>query len=159
MVRFLDKEKERHLLDALFGLMHENMHTIAPSAMPREAEKKLWISCISDALTKPPRQIALLFSGDELAGFCMYYVNGGVFMIEELQLQRNFGHTTLIMELVRFLGCVLPRDVRFLEAFTDRRNERSRVLMERLGMEQVEEDGSFLHYRGKMDTIYRWIGK
>ena len=151
MIRFLDKEREMGLLPMLFDLLHENMKDIAPSGLDYEEEKKRWLSCVQPALGKDPRRIVLIFDGAKLAGFLQYYVNSDVFMVEEIQIRRDCRGSSLIASLWKFMGRVIPQDIKFIEAFADQRNRASQKLMRKLGMELVDQtpDGQFVHYRGK----------
>lgn len=157
MVRYLDKDKEQGLLPELFDLLYENMTPIAPFSASFEAEKRQWLSCIGEALQKDPRQMLLLYRGSVLAGFCMYYINGGKLMVEEVQIREAYRRTTLAVELFRFLKGILPQDAVYIEAFADKRNIPSRNLMENHGMEPIGEtpDGSCIHYRGMINCIFK----
>ena len=151
MVRLLDKQREMHLLGALFDLMQQNMSHIAPTAW----EKAKWLAEVGSALKKAPRQIALMYCGGEPVGFCMYYVNDGVFMVEELQILPEFRSSTLIAEVWKFFLRTVPEDTGFMEAWADRENAYSRKLLGRLGLEIVDAtpDGQLLHFRGDLKKV------
>lgn len=157
MVRYLDKERELTLLPALFDVMYENMKEIAPFAEGYEAEKLQWVSCITEAMQKEPRKILLLYRKTELVGFCMYYINGGKLMVEEMQIRNAYQRTSIAAELFRFLKRNLMPDTEFVEAFADQRNTHSRKLMEKHGINPIGEtpDGVFVHYRGKVSCIFQ----
>ena len=155
MIRFLDKEKEMYLLEQLFDLLYENMRTIAPSGLPYKAEKQQWLSEVAPAMAKAPRQIVLLFDGEELAGYLQYYINNGLFMVEEIQLRKDCRVSSLFVSLWKFMSRIIPEDTQTIEAYADPRNHLSCKLMAKLGMEMVE-DGSYghlLHFRGTMKSI------
>lgn len=151
MVRLLDKEKELHMLGKLFDLMQYNMADVAPTAW----KKAKWLAEVGGALKKQPRQIALMYSVGNLAGFCMYYVNGGVFMVEELQLLREYRSTGVIAQLWKFFLRMVPEDTRYMEAYTDRENAYSQKLLGRMGLKIVDRtaDGQLLHFRGDFGKI------
>ena len=150
MIRFLDKERELELLPGLFDLLYENMKDIAPSGMDYESEKAQWLSCVAPALRKEPRRVVLMFDGAELAGFLQYYVNSGVFMVEEIQIRKDCRASSLIAALWKFMSCTIPADTEFIEAYADHRNLKSRMLMQKLGMKPVgrTEDDRYIHFRG-----------
>ena len=152
MIRFLDKEREMELLPQLFDLLYENMKDIAPSGMDYESEKTLWLSRVEPALGKEPRRIVLIFDGAELAGFLQYYVNSGIFMVEEVQIRRDCRTSSMIAALWKFMSRVIPKETEFIEAYADQRNLKSRKLMQKLGMEPVGQtpDAQYVHYRGKI---------
>lgn len=157
MVRFLDKNEEMGLLPELFDLLYRNMEQITPFAQPYETEKRQWVRCLEEALQKPPRQMVLLYHNCKLAGFCMFYINGGVLMMEEVQIQREFQRSTLVVELYRFLKGILPGDTVYVEAYADKRNLNSRRMMEKHGMEPVAgtQDADFIRYRGTVSSIFK----
>ena len=147
MVRFLNKENEIGMLRELFDILYRNMESIAPSQGCFQEEKAEWIDCIGAAMKKPPRQMLLLYAGDTLAGFCMYYINGDAMMVEEVQIRREYQRTVMAAELFRYIRHHLLPNVCRLEAYADRRNTASQHLMKKLGMEQIDDDGRFLHFR------------
>lgn len=153
MIRLLDKERELGLLPQLFDLFYENMSVIAPEDRPYEEQKREWLSCIGEALTREPRQILLFYAGKTLAGFCMYYIRGDMLMIEELQIRAAYQKTVLAAELYRFVRRNLLAKVNWIEAYAHGTNAASQRLMKKLGMEQVGCDGGFLHFRGKTEKI------
>lgn len=151
MVRLLDKERELPLLRTLFNLMRRNMADVVPAAW----EKAKWLREVRSALKKEPRQIVLLYCKEELAGFCMYYVNGGVFMVEELQILQGFRSGGMIVELTRFFLRTVPEDTRYIQAYADRENAYSRKLLGRLGLRCINEDtdDTYLHFSGDFREI------
>ena len=157
MIRFLDKEKELHLLEQLFDLLYENMRPIAPSDLPYEEEKHQWLSQVGPAMAKAPRQIVLVYDGEELVGYLQYYINRGLFMVEEIQLRKDCRSTSHFASLWKFMARVIPEDTHTMEAYADPRNLASHHLMEKLGMTVVEEDseGHFLHFRGPLHKLRR----
>lgn len=156
-VCYLDKsEKERWLL-RLFDLFYENMSVIAPSGMTYEAERAAWLANVSPALDKAPRQVLLALDGEELAGFVMFYTREDLLMVEEVQLRREYQGGLLFLRLCRKLLADLPEEVGTVEAYAHRRNDRSRKLMKRLGMEEVPEKSPFVHLRGELSDVKRWF--
>ena len=85
---YLDKTQKERWLPVLFDLFYDNMRHIAPSELPYEQEKKQWLTEVSPALEKAPRQIILCFADDALAGYVQYYTNGNLLMIEEKAKQQ-----------------------------------------------------------------------
>ena len=154
MIRFLDKEKELHLLEQLFDLLYENMHTIS-SGLPYEEEKQQWLCEVGPALAKPPRQIVLMYHADTLVGYLQYYINKGLFMVEEIQLRKDCRATSLFVSLWKFMSPILPEDTHTIEAYADPKNLLSQSLMKKLGMEVIEDPSckNLLHYRGSLNKI------
>lgn len=150
---YLDKAEKDLWLPQLFDLFYENMSVIVPSGMACEIERAEWLANVSPALDKAPRQVLLAVGGEELAGFVMFYTRKDLLMVEEVQLRREYQGDLLFLRLCRKLLADLPEEVRSVEAYAHRQNDRSRKLMKRLGMEEVPEESPFVHLRGDLETI------
>ena len=154
----LDKSKKDSILPALFDILHSNMSRIAPSGKSYEDELSHWLSCVSPALDKEPRRILLIYDGCVLAGFFQYFVNGGLFMIEEIQLCERYHRTGALGELYAYLAGVIPEDTELVEAYAHKSNITSIALLGRLGLEVIGEtdDGSLYRFRGRYANIPRY---
>ncbi|MBE6941531.1 MAG: hypothetical protein E7455_04550 [Ruminococcaceae bacterium] len=155
MIRFgtLNKNEKERWLPQLFDLFYDNMRKIAPSELSYEQEKQQWLGAVSPALEKAPRQIILCFADDSLAGYVQYYTNGNLLMIEEVQIKQAYQRTTLFYCFGKYLAKMLPADLETLEAFAVKQNLRSRKLMGKLGMTQIDENSNFVHLRGSAREI------
>ena len=151
----LNKSEKYTWLPRLFDLYYINMCSIAPSVLSREDERTQWLASVSPALDKAPRQILLCCSDGLLSGFIQYYTRGELLMIEEVQLTTDCQHSTVFLGFIRALIRQLPREIRYVEAYADKRNRRSIDLMHRLGMQELTEaEGSpFLHFKGNAAKI------
>ena len=156
MIRYLDKENELELLEELFGLFFENMNAIAPEEAPYEVQNREWVACIREALTKKPRQIMLIYAEGKLAGFCMYYINKGILMIEELQLRQAYHRTAVLLPLYRHFKKQIDR-IEYVECFAHKQNSHSRKLIGKWGMMPVGQtpDGGIIHFQGLADRIFQ----
>lgn len=144
----LNKQEKDIWLPRMFELFYGNIHPIAPSGLDYEQEYAQWLENVSPALEKAPRQVILCLADGGLAGFLQYYTNGKLLMIEELQIQKAYQNTTLFLGFCRYLLGLIPAEVEYIEAYAHQGNARSQRLMQRLGMEQLEVDGPFVHLRG-----------
>ena len=156
MVRYLDKVNELGLLEELFDLFFDNMNAIAPEEEPYAMQKRQWVACITEALTKDPRQILLIYAEGQLTGFCMYYINKGILMIEELQLRPEFHRTAVLLPLYHFFRKQTGK-IDYVECFAHKQNSHSRKLIAKRGLEPVGEtpDGNCIHYSGSAKEIFR----
>ncbi|MBR2018791.1 MAG: hypothetical protein IKA05_00155 [Clostridia bacterium] len=155
-ISFLDKQKAAETLPILFDLLYENMSQIAPSGESYETDRAEWLSAVLPAMQQEPRQILLLQDGNALAGYVQYYVNNGVFMVEEIQLRQAYQRTRALYRVCRFLKTVVPRETRWIEAYAHKRNTVSQSLIQSLGMECVGENrnGNSWHYRGALSALW-----
>ena len=153
-LNFLDKAQKDLWLPKLFEILYHNMKDIAPSGVSYEEEWEDWVSAVGPALDKAPRQIILIHAGDSLAGYFQYYVNGGVFMVEEIQIVPEYQGTTLFCALFRFLARVLPEGIETIAAYAHKSNLRSQKIMMKLGMEKAgESEGNFCCFKGDFRLV------
>ena len=149
---YMDKSEKDIWLPQLFDLLYLNMQNIAPSGMSYEEEREEWLSNVSPAIDKAPRQIIMCFDGAELAGYIQYYTRDDMLMVEEIQLAPNYHRTMLFYRFCSFLAANLPDDIEYIEAFAEARNTHSQRIMQKLGMQiDAEEGGAYVHLRGKAD--------
>lgn len=152
---FLDKSRAGEALPALFDILHQNMSHIAPSGQAYEEDRALWLSCVAPALQRTARQILLLYDGEVLAGYLQYYVNDGVFMVEEVQLKVAYQRTLLLHRLCQFLTTVIPAETKYIEAYAHKDNAISQALQRSLGMVHIgtKENGT-LHFQGDCQKLF-----
>lgn len=159
MIRFtvLNKKEKDVWLPRLFDLFYRNMREITPGELSYEQEKQQWLSNVSPALDKDPRQIFLCFDGDVLAGYVQYYTNQKLLMVEEIQMENAYQRTTLFYGICAKLSNMLPEDIETLEAYAHKDNLYSQKLMIKLGMTQIAEEGPFVHLRGSVKSLHRYF--
>ena len=150
---FLDKRQKDMWLPKLFDLYYENMCVIAPSGLGYAQERQQWLDAVSPALDKDPRKILLCTGEEGLLGYIQFYTRNDLLMIEEVQIAKAYQRTLLFAQLCRFLKGTLPEEIHYVEAYADDRNVNSRKLMEKLGMNLLEEEGQFVYLRGDFDRI------
>ena len=160
-IRELDKSQKDAVLPLLFDILHANMSKIAPTGNSYEEDLAFWLSCVSPALEKNPRRILLLYDGDEIAGFFQYFVNNGLFMMEEIQFRDCYQGTGVFSELYAYLTRIIPKDTEFVEAYANKGNHKSIAVLNHLGLEVIGENknGISYHFRGRYETILRRYGE
>ena len=152
---FLDKTRTSDVLPLLFDILYENMSKIVPSEQSYEDERDEWLTAVIPAIQKAPRQILLMYDDEMLAGYLQYYVNNGVFMVEEIQLKPSYQRTLLLHYLCRFLVDVIPSDTEYIEAFVHEKNVSSQKLQRSLGMEHIDtKKNGTLHFRGNCQKLF-----
>ena len=144
----LDKSRKSEILPLLFDIFYENTSKISPFPKPYEAERDEWLSEVSPALEKAPRQIILIHHGTDLAGFVMYYTRGELLMIEELQLVPKYQRTLLCYKTVKYLCEFLGEKIERIEAYALKSNQTSIRLMQDLGFTKINDTlgTKFLHF-------------
>ena len=151
----MDKAQKNHWLPIIFDLYYQNMHSIAPSSLPYSQERSVWLSEVSPAVDKAPRQIILCQKDDQLIGYIQYYTRGALLMIEEFQICSFYQNTLLFHRMCRYLGRQLPEEIRYIEAFADIRNHASLNLMKKLGFHEAEHSSPFVHLRADFVEVKR----
>lgn len=153
---YLDKNKKTEYLPLLFDILYSNMKDIAPI----EFIKEEFIQEVGTALEKEPRKIVILYHGDELAGFLMYYTRENMIMIEELQIVKKYQRTKLLYQLCKFMISILPENIAIIESFVDKRNSNSLSLQSWLEMKAVESvNDNLLKMRGSTQVFMSKIRK
>jgi hypothetical protein len=153
--KYLNKSEKNAFLPLLFDIFYNNTIELAPSEKSYELQRDEWLSEVSPALEKEPRQVILCYSEDELAGFLMYYTRGELLMVEELQLKKKFQRTRMFYLLCKHLMSVLPSDISIVEAYALKNNLNSQGIMQYLGMDFVPHEIGFplVHLRGSAEKI------
>ena len=150
--RYLPKPPTPDVLDEIFDILATNMRVIAPTGLTYEEDRAQWLSCVPPALEKEARQIVLIYDRDELIGFFQYYVTAdhSVFMMEEIQFKPAYHGSGLFGDLYRYLIPRLPENIQAVEAYADKRNQKSLAVLAHLGLTVIGENknGISYHLRG-----------
>lgn len=152
---YADKAAKSTWLPAIFALLYANMSVIAPTGCTFEEDFAEWVSHVSPALDKAPRQIVLMYDGDRLIGYFQYYVNGPLFMMEEIQLERTYHGSGVFQTFYRWLLPRLPADIQWVEAYAHKQNAKSRGILAHLGLCPVGEGtgGRTDRFRGDFGVL------
>ena len=151
----LDKSQKDSVLQYLYEILYSNMSKIVPMNNSYDD----WMSRVSTALEKEQRQILLICDGDKIVGFFQYFVNNGLFMMEEIQLCDPYKGSGAFRELYAYLTGIIPENTELVEAYADKVNHKSIEILTHLGLEIIGEDESFYHFRGRYENILRKYGK
>lgn len=155
--RYADKNNVKEILPLLFSILHSNMSVIAPTGNSYEDDYKIWLSNIVPAMEKDARQIVLMFCGDELAGYFQYYVNdvSSSLMMEEIQIKEKYQGTGLFSDFYRWLVSKLPKDIKFVEAYSHKNNCKSQNILEHLRLIKTGENSSLFYYKGSYNSLLK----
>lgn len=141
---------EENLLPALFDILYTNMSSLAPTGYTYQEDLDIWLGYMRPAMKESGRKILLLYSGDILAGYFQYSVEGNTVFIEEIELKSEYQRTMLFYRCCQFLLEEIPVQIRYLISYVNKRNRHSISIHEKLGMERIGENrsGSSWQYRG-----------
>ncbi len=151
----IDRRNARNILPRLFEVLHSNMSVIAPTGNSYMEDEELWVSCIAEALEKSARQLLLVMDGEAVAGFFMYYVNGDLWMMEEIQFAPAYQGSGLFRALYAHLLEILPDSVKYVEAYANKQNQKSIGILTHLGLAVMGENknGNSYHFRGRYSDL------
>ena len=156
----LQKPDSDSVLPILFEILHSNMSRIAPTGNSYDEDFSMWMSCIKPALEKAPRHILLLYDNDEIIGYFQYYVNDGIFMMEDIQFRAQYQGIGMFEELYHYLVKTLPPNTEFVEAYANKKNEKSIAVLIHLGLDIIGENKNGISYRfrGRYENLIRRYG-
>ena len=143
------------LMPRLFEILHANMSIIAPTGNVYEDDFEDWCAKVYPALTTTVREIVLMYDETNIIGYFQYYVNGGVFMMEEIQIKQEYQGAGVFSALYSWLMQRLPAALQTVEAYANKLNEKSQGILTHLGLSQIGENkgGSCYHYRGDYKNL------
>lgn len=156
-----DKSSVNELLPDLFSLFYENMHLIVPFEKSYGEAFVEWSYEVLPALQKEPRKLVLMYFECQFVGFFMYYVNNGIFMMEEIQIKKEFQSSGIFLLFYEWLVKRLPADISFVEAFVNAENFKSQKILEHMGLSKFEDiqNERFLHYKGNYAVLLNKYGE
>lgn len=150
----MDKSDADLMLPVLFKIMYANMQHIAKNEEYNTAYH-IWYSKVKPAIAKASRQIVLMYSHDDLAGFFQYYVSDKTLMMEEIQISKEYQGTGIFASFYTWLVTHLPETLEHVEAFSEADNHRSQQILIHLGLKKIGDvqDGEFYQYKGSYKCI------
>lgn len=148
---YANKSQLENILPELFAILHANMSSIAPTGNSYDEDFPEWYSAVSSSIQKSQRQIVLIYDNVELIGYFQYSVNGGTFMMEDIQLRREYHGSGVFAGLYGWLMRQLPDDLETVEAYAHKQNRKSQGVLTHLGLMPIGEgkNGRTYHYRGR----------
>lgn len=155
---YLIKSEFSQYSKTLFEILSCNMEKIAPTGNTKEEDYKCWSDAVSEGLSRDERQIILINDKNELIGFFQYYIRDNTFMMEEIQIKPDYQGKNVFRSLYGFLIGKLGKDIEFVEAYANKKNERSIGILRCLGLSVigVNKNGNSLHFKGKYSDLVSW---
>ena len=148
--KYADKQNIEEILPGLFDILYSNMIIIAPTGNTYEDDLNEWLSNIIPAMQKEPRQIVLMFVDNKLIGYFQYYIFSASFMMEEIQIQKDYQSTGLFRLFFSWLIKKMPKNIKYVEAYSNKSNYKSQGILEHLGLIKSGENknGNSFYYKG-----------
>ena len=162
-LQYLNKDEFTQRAPRLFTILADNMNKIAPTGNAREEDYIQWRSAVAEGLKREERQIVLMYLGkNEIVGYFQYYTNADTFAMEEIQIvPKCQGANGLFRQLY---GLVLPhlhKEILYVTAYANKKNEKSMGILRRLGLSIVGENqsGSSFRFQGIYKDLLKWYYK
>lgn len=145
----------------MFALLYANMSVIAPTGNTYEEDFAYWSTCMTPVLEEGRSSVILLLHEDELCGYFQYSINNDTFMMEEIQFGPAYQGSGMFHELYRYLTSVVPIETKYVEAYANKKNEKSQGVLKHLGLKVIGENknGKSYHFRGDYQKLYERYSK
>lgn len=157
-MHYLNKKELPPMLPVLFCVLHTNMSEIAPTNHSYEEDFAIWSKHILSSMQAKNRQIVLMYVDIEFAGYFQYSINTetGTMLMGEMEIKKEFQGRGLLSSCFKWLIPKLPKDLKTIEAYANKNNERSQCILMHLGMVQSGENknGNSFYYRGQYISFY-----
>ena len=156
--RYMDRCKLENFLPQMFEILYSNMSVIAPTNNSYASDFQIWMSHIVPALQESHRETILVYVDCEFVGYFRYSLNNSTqsFLIEDVQIRPAFQGIGIFTSCLKWLVVQLPGNIPSVEAYVDKRNDRSRAVMEHLGLkcEGENKNGISLYLKSEYSEFY-----
>lgn len=150
--RTMKQREQAEILPQLFGILYANMSQLAPTGCSFEEDQKIWLEYIMAALHSENKQILLMFSDENLAGYSQFTINNDTVIIDEVEIKVRYQRTMMFYKFCQYMVNHLPKNVRWFESYVRKDNDNSISVHESLGMKRTGENlsGTSWHYLGEI---------
>ena len=156
--RYMARCELENFLPQMFEILYSNMSVIAPTNNTYASDFQIWIAHILPALQETHRETILLYVDCEFVGYLRYSLNNSTqsFLMEDIQIKSKFQGIGVFSSCLKWLVNQLPRNISSVEACVDKRNDRSRAVMEHLGLKCGGENknGISLYLKSEYSEFY-----
>ena len=140
------------------------MVNIAPTGNSREEDYKSWYKAVCGEMQSNKRHIIVISNGNmkEIIGFFKYSINEYVFVMEDIQIKPSYrGKYNVFRTLYGFVLEHINEDIRYVEAYANKKNTKSLGILEKLGLSIIGENtnGLSYHLRGSYTDLLKWYKK
>jgi len=155
--KHLDKLEFENILPRMFAILHANMSVIAPTGNSYESDFQIWVSHILPVLNAKSRETILFYVNGELVGYFRYFLDENMqLLFEDIQIESKFQGMGIFSSCLKWLVNRLPKNILGVEAYVDKRNNRSRAILEHFGLKCKGENknGISLYLTGDYSDFY-----
>jgi len=139
----------------MFDILAESMSKIDPSEMITEEDFVSWAEYMENHCESGQGHVILIFNEDDLCGYFQYSLTNETWMMEEIQFKSAYQGSGMFSQLYRYLVTVIPANTQFVEAYANKNNTKSQVVLKHLGLQVMGENksGRSFHFRGDYQKI------
>lgn len=149
--------------EVLFGILADNMSEIAPTGNTREDDFNTWHQAVGEGLEKSNRQIILILDSEigSVIGYFQYYTNDDTFMMEEIQIIKDYQGKQVFRQLYSYVLPQLHSNIRFVEAYANKKNQKSNGILAHIGLliKSENKSGNSWRYKGDYDRLINWFNQ
>lgn len=158
LFEFLIKDNFKNVSQVIFDILADNMTTIAPTGNTREEDFECWYNAVEDGLKQKERQIILIKENQKIIGFFQYYIKTNTFVMEEVQIKKEFQGSNVFRDLFGFIITNIGTSVEFVEAYANKVNIKSMTILEVMGLLPIgmNKNGNSYHYKGEFRELVDW---
>lgn len=161
-IQSIQKSEFRTYANQLFSILYDNMTAIVPSSCDRDEDFACWSESIIKRLKNDTCHMvmALLKETKEVVGYFQYSVQEDIFLMEEVEIASPYqGDFGIFRSLYAGAFSQLRSDLRYVEAYTNKKNTKSLGILARLGLSVVEDTDTRCHLRGNYEDLVKWFEK
>lgn len=158
---FLNKNVFHQYANQIFAILADNMSAIAPTGNGRDEDFRLWYQAVREGIKQENRNIILIHENEtnHLIGFFQYYTTSDTLMMEEIQICNEYqGKDHIFRDLYSYVLQNISNDLLYVEAYADKRNQKSIGILGKLGLTVIgeNENGNIFHFKGSFDDLMAW---
>lgn len=160
--KYLEKQSFSSYAPKLFLILFENMSVIAPTGNSFDEDYELWSNSFGKAFSENVNRKIIIIknSKDDVIGFFGYSTTDDTFRMEEIQFSKEYqGKNDIFRKLYHFLIENLPSDLKFAEAYANKRNEKSTAILGKLGLKIIgtNKTETCYHFKGNFEDLLKWL--
>lgn len=130
----------REVSQILFDILYFNMSIIATTGNEYEEDYLTWYKAVSHELSNKTHKIIIITDDNNIIGYFKYCINNKTFIMEDIQLKKEYHKTGVFQKLYSLLYEIIPKETIFAEAYVSKQNKKSQGILKHLGLSIIGEN-------------------